>query len=108
MLRISLPRTSLWQHLTLIDPQIDLRSRQSAEQSAWSRADPSVVAGVAPGLIRWHSGRHWRSLLPGVLMLNTGQPTDQQRLVAAQLYAGPAAWMRGDTALACLGSRSVV
>jgi hypothetical protein len=37
-------------------------------------------------------------------MLNTGQPTDQQRLVAAQLYAGPAAWFRGETALACHGA----
>lgn len=58
---------------------------------------------MAAGLIRWHSCRNWQSLLPGVLMLNTGQPSDRQRLVAAQLYAGPNSWLRADSALACLG-----
>ncbi|MEO7753567.1 MAG: hypothetical protein ABIS35_09150 [Terracoccus sp.] len=62
------------------------------------------AAGVPPGMVRWHSTRHWRSLLPGILMLNTGSPTDQQRLVAAQLYAGADAWLRGESALACYGA----
>ncbi len=81
---------------------VEVRALAEAQSGVVSRAQ-LVAAGVAPGLIRWHSARHWRSLLPGVLMLNTGQPTDQQRLVAAQLYAGPAAWFRGETALACHG-----
>ncbi|WP_256792470.1 hypothetical protein [Terrabacter sp. Ter38] len=85
----------------------EIRALSDTQLGVLSRTQ-LLEAGVPAGLIRWQSARHWRSLLPGVLMLNTGQPTDRQRLVAAQLYAGPAAWMRGDTALACLGSRSVV
>ena len=39
-------------------------------------------------------------------MLNTGQASDQQRLAAAMLYAGPTSWLRGDSALACHGAGS--
>lgn len=63
-----------------------------------------LAAGVEPGLLRWHSTRHWRAILPGVLLLNTGQPTHEQRLVGAQLYAGPRAWLRGDSALGAHGA----
>jgi hypothetical protein len=80
----------------------ETRALAEAQSGVVSRSQLEAT-GVPPGLIRWHSGRHWRSLLPGVIMLNTGQPTDQQRLVAAQLYAGPAAWFRGETALALHG-----
>ena len=31
----------------------------------------------------------WQRLLPGVFLAVTGMPTDDQRDVAAQLYAGP-------------------
>ena len=81
----------------------EVRALAEAQSGVVSRSQLEA-AGVPPGLIRWHSGRHWRSLLPGVLMLATGQASDQQRLVAAQLYAGPAAWLRGETALACHGA----
>ena len=80
----------------------EVRALAEAQSGVVSRAQLEA-AGVPAGLIRWHSGRHWRSLLPGVLMLNTGAPTDLQRLVAAQLYAGPAGWLRGETALAVHG-----
>ncbi len=58
------------------------------------------AAGVPAGLTRWHSAGRWRSLLPGVLMLNTGLPTPDQQLLAALLYAGPQSWLAGASALA--------
>ncbi|MDN5765270.1 MAG: hypothetical protein L0H96_15790 [Humibacillus sp.] len=61
-------------------------------------------AGVPPGLTRWHSGDRWRSLLPGVLMLNTGLPSQDQRLMSALLYAGSDSWLAGASALACHSS----
>lgn len=79
--------------VTLAQDQHGVLSRKQFEQ-----------AGVPAGLVRWHSTRDWRSVLPGVLLLHTGQPSDRQRLVAAQLYAGPRSWLRGDSALACLGA----
>ncbi len=48
-----------------------VRSVGRGQSGVVSRAQ-LATAGVPPGLIRWHSGRHWRSLLPGVLMLDTG------------------------------------
>lgn len=62
-----------------------------------------VEAGVPAGLIRWHTAQRWRSLLPGVLMLNTGLPTPEQRMMAALLYAGPDSWLGGQTAAQALG-----
>lgn len=57
-----------------------------------------VEAGLPAGLIRWHTAQRWRSLLPGVLMLNTGLPSPEQRMMAALLYAGPGSWLAGHTA----------
>lgn len=57
-----------------------------------------VEAGLPAGFIRWHTAQRWRSLLPGVLMLNTGLPSPEQRMMAALLYAGPDSWLAGHTA----------
>lgn len=57
-----------------------------------------VEADLSAGLIRWHTAQRWRSLLPGVLMLNTGLPSPEQRMMAALLYAGPDSWLAGQTA----------
>ena len=46
------------------------------------------AAGVSRETIRWRSGRHWRMLLPGVLALQTGLPSEEQGLVAALVLAG--------------------
>jgi hypothetical protein len=55
--------------------------------------------GVDPGQIRWHVGRSWRRLLPGVILLDPAVPTLEQRQVAALLYAGALSWLAGPTAL---------
>lgn len=45
-------------------------------------------------------GQRFRLVLPGVVLLDPGLPNLDQRLVAAQLYAGPNAWLAGTTAAA--------
>lgn len=62
-------------------------------------------AGVTRETIRWRSSRHWRMVLPGVLCLHTGLPTEQQRLMAALLLAGEGSWLGGMTAAALHGVR---
>lgn len=62
--------------------------------------------GVTRETLRWRVGRDWRLLLPGVYALQTGLPSLQQRLVAAQLLPGDAAWLGGSTAAALQGIRS--
>ena len=54
--------------------------------------------GVSAATIRWQVGRRWRSLLPGVLLLEPGLPSRDQQLVAALLSGGPSSWLSGRTA----------
>ncbi|MEP6629144.1 MAG: hypothetical protein ABJA89_01680 [Lapillicoccus sp.] len=54
--------------------------------------------GVTPAQIRWAVGRRWRLLLPRVILLDPSLPTDEQRLVAALLFAGDDSWLAGSTA----------
>lgn len=51
--------------------------------------------------------RGWQLLLPGVVLLNAGKATDEQRLRAAVLYAGPDARVTGLAAAFCHGLRRV-
>lgn len=57
-----------------------------------------LETGVSAAAIRWHVGRQWRSLLPGIISLDPGLPTRDQQLVAALLTAGPTSWISGRTA----------
>ena len=56
--------------------------------------------GLTVAQIRWALGRRWRLLLPRVILLDPGLPTDEQRLVAALLFAGDDSWLAGPTAAA--------
>ncbi len=47
------------------------------------------AGGATTEALRWNVGRHWRLLLPAVVLLAPGRPTRRQREVAALLYAGP-------------------
>lgn len=62
--------------------------------------------GLTPAALRWkvRSGR-WRRVLPRVYATFTGKLTEQQRLIAAWLYAGPAAQIAGVSALRMHGLR---
>jgi hypothetical protein len=62
-----------------------------------------LETGVSRETLRWRVGRDWRLLLPGVYALQTGLPTQQQRLVGAQLLGGDGAWLAGSTAAALHG-----
>ncbi|GAA1966634.1 hypothetical protein GCM10009817_03150 [Terrabacter lapilli] len=63
-------------------------------------------AGVTHEALRWRIGRDRRLVLPGVYALQTGPPSQVQRLVAAQLLGGPGSWLAGTTAAALHGLRS--
>jgi hypothetical protein len=68
--------------------------------------DHLPALGMSRAALRWkvQSGR-WRRVLPRVYATFTGRLTDQQRLMAAWLYAGPAAQISGVTALQMHGVR---
>jgi hypothetical protein len=54
--------------------------------------------GVSRAALRWRLGRGWRLVLPGVVATFTGRLDARQRLVAAQLFAGPEAMIAASTA----------
>ncbi len=62
-------------------------------------------AGMSVSVLRWHLGRSWQMVLPGVIALQTAPLTVRQHHIAAVLYAGPSSWLAGPTALAVLGIR---
>ncbi|GGM92485.1 hypothetical protein GCM10009721_17700 [Terrabacter tumescens] len=65
-----------------------------------------LASGVSRETLRWRVGRDWRLLLPGIYVLQTGLPSEEQRLVAAQLFGGDGAWLAGSTAAALHGLRA--
>lgn len=72
------------------------------EQSGVLTRRQVLGAGIPVEQLRSALGRTCRMVLPGVLLLGAGLPTLEQRLVAAQLYAGSDAWFAGPTAAALL------
>ena len=52
-------------------------------------------AGFTETAIRWHAGRGWRVLLPGVFLLNRNDPRPRQRLVAGLLGGGERSVLSG-------------
>ena len=62
-----------------------------------------LEGGVTPAELRTRLGREWRLVLRGVVLLSNGVPNDRQRLMAAQLFAGPRSWLAGPTAAAVHG-----
>ena len=62
--------------------------------------------GVSDAAVRWHLGRHWRIVLPGVYQLDRRPTVRLQREVAALLLAGPGAALSGLTAAARFGLQS--
>jgi hypothetical protein len=54
---------------------------------------------------RLRRGGPWQRLLPGVYLTMTGQPTREQRQIAAIVYAGPSSLITGPAALRNYGIR---
>lgn len=77
-----------------------------AEQEGVVSRRQLLEAGVTRETLRWRVGRDWRLLLPGVYALQTGLPSQTQRLVAAQLVAGQGSWLAGSTAASLHGLRA--
>ena len=69
-------------------PLPDLALALAAKQHGVLSRDQLLAAGVSRETLRWRIGRDWRLVLPGVYALQTGLPSQEQRLVAAQLVAG--------------------
>ncbi|WP_245783112.1 hypothetical protein [Amycolatopsis sacchari] len=88
----------------------------SAELMALSAAETDEVTttarlramGVTPHAIasRCRPGGPWRRLLPGIVMLEAGDPTRRQKLRAAQFYAGADSVVSGIDALRAYGIRA--
>ncbi len=66
-----------------------------------------LESGARPSLIARHLRRNaWSVVHPGVYVGHTGAPTDGQLLMAAVLYAWPAA-LAGESALIAHGVRNI-
>ena len=64
------------------------------------------AAGLTETAIRWHAGRGWRVLLPGVFLMNRNDPRPRQRLVAGLLWGGERSVLSGPTAASLHGITS--
>jgi hypothetical protein len=63
------------------------------------------ACGVSGPVMRYRSrdGGPWQALVPGVYLMRTGDPSEQQRDMAALLYAGPDGVLTGPAALRRFG-----
>jgi hypothetical protein len=69
----------------------------------------ALATGMTAAAVRQRlrPGGRWQRLLPGVYLTGTGQPTVQQREMAALLYAGPTSAITGLSALVSWGMTGV-
>ncbi len=81
------------------DSLSDLMERQ---HGLASRAQ-LLTCGVTRDALRWRLGRTWQAVHPGVVATFTGNLSPRQRLIAAQLYAGPHAYLSSWTAASWYG-----
>jgi len=83
--------------------ELDLRAARwllAHQRGVISRGQVLSVGITEDGLRhRIRRGGPWQRLLPGVYLTVTGQPTQEQRLIAATLYAGPDSIITGPAAL---------
>jgi hypothetical protein len=78
----------------------------ASQRGVLSRAQVFGLGVTAHGLQhRLRPGGPWQRLLPGVYLTVTGQPTIEQRLIAAMLYSGPLSFITGPAALRNYGIR---
>jgi hypothetical protein len=79
-----------------------LNSLTERQQGLVSRAQLQTC-GVTRDELRWRLGRIWRAVHPGVVATFTGCLSPHQQLIAAQLYAGPHAYLSSWTAASWYG-----
>jgi hypothetical protein len=79
-----------------------------AAQDFVLRRDQAIASGMTVRAVDHRLAvRQWRRLLPGIYLCHPGEPTRRQLLVAALLYAGPAAAIDDVDACRFHGLRSV-
>jgi len=68
----------------------------------------ALGCGMSRPVVRYRSREAgpWRVLLPGVYLSHTGRATEEQRDMAALLYAGPRSTLSGPAALRRHGVRA--
>jgi hypothetical protein len=86
--------------------QAELAAVLREQQGVITRSQ-AVGCGLSPHALahRLRPGGPWQCLLPGTYLTVTGSPTQRQRELAAQLFAGPDGALTG---LAALHSRGIV
>jgi hypothetical protein len=72
-------------------------------QSGLASRSQLKALGTTPDMLRWRVGRNWRAVLPGVVATFAGSLDRRQWLIAAQLYAGPLAYLSSWTAAGWYG-----
>jgi hypothetical protein len=88
----------------------DRASRRLLERQRGVISRPQALAlGLTDSGLRHQlqPGGRWQSVLPGVYLTVTGQPTRLQQDMAALLYAGPASAITGPSALVSWGMTGV-
>lgn len=75
----------------------DLPALYAASTRGVIRARTLVQLGVPERTVytRCRDGRPWRRLLPGIIQLSNGSPTQDQKVIAALLFAGQGAVVTG-------------
>jgi hypothetical protein len=76
------------------------------EQRGLASRQQLLATGITPAALRWQLGRNWRTVMPGVVAAFTGPLDPVQRLIAAQLFAGPAGVVSSWTAASWHGVES--
>ncbi|MEJ3743373.1 hypothetical protein WEI85_08810 [Actinomycetes bacterium KLBMP 9797] len=72
------------------------------------RRDQVVGTALTDGTLRWLLQSHqWQAVLPSIYGCFSGQLTDEQREIAAQLYCGSSSQLTGPAALRAHGMRYV-
>jgi hypothetical protein len=88
--RVEMPRTI---------PFTPALSALIASQDGVITVEQLSLHGLTPSATKGHVRRgEWQRILPGVILTHGGEPTRQQRLVAASLRAGPEAAVDGVSA----------
>jgi len=81
-----------------------IRYRDGVVRTAELRSLGMPAASIT---YRYRAGGPWQRLLPGIVLTQTGPPTETQRLHAALVYCGGGATLTGLSALRLHGSRQL-
>ena len=93
-------------NLNGMDESTDALTALLRDQHGLASRSQLLAVGLSASSLRWRLGRQWQAVLPGVVAAFTGTLDQKQRLIAAQLYAGPSAFVSSWTAASWHGVES--